>query len=214
MPDLYAVLDVAKDAAKDLIRKAYRKKAKTMHPDAGGTPEKFALVRLAHDILGDDERRKKYDATGDCSETTVDNSITSAWELLASAFQTALNEMNQRREDMFKVDIARRIEGVIKGKIEEIQRTKADAAKARATAEKMVGRFKLKQKRGQPPPVNYLDRLMRDKMAEIGRAIEQMDAQIATHERALEMAKSYEFEHDPEITQVRMMRMNTTSTTW
>lgn len=64
MTDLYKALGVAKDATKADIRKAYRKAAKTAHPDKGGSPEAFALIAQAKDILTDDEKRKQYDITG------------------------------------------------------------------------------------------------------------------------------------------------------
>ena len=55
--DLYETLGVAKDATKDTIKKAFRAKAKKAHPDAGGEPEKFHAIELAHRVLTDDKRR-------------------------------------------------------------------------------------------------------------------------------------------------------------
>lgn len=49
--DLYKILDVDKKANKKSIKSAYRKAAKKNHPDIGGKPEKFALIKKAHDIL-------------------------------------------------------------------------------------------------------------------------------------------------------------------
>jgi curved DNA-binding protein CbpA len=42
MQDLYAALGVARDADRADIRRAYRDKARSAHPDAGGSPEEFA----------------------------------------------------------------------------------------------------------------------------------------------------------------------------
>jgi DnaJ-class molecular chaperone len=64
--DLYRILDVGRTASHDEIRGAYRKLAKESHPDRNpgnnAAEETFKRVSAAFDILGDPEKRKKYDA--------------------------------------------------------------------------------------------------------------------------------------------------------
>ena len=64
--DPYATLGVAKTASADEIRKAYRKLAKKLHPDLNpgdkGAEEKFKRVTAAYDLLGDPDKRKRFDA--------------------------------------------------------------------------------------------------------------------------------------------------------
>ena len=64
--DPYTVLGVSKSASADDIRKAYRTLAKKNHPDLNpgnkAAEEAFKDVQLAFDILGDAEKRKKFDA--------------------------------------------------------------------------------------------------------------------------------------------------------
>lgn len=66
MADLYETLGVARDASQDDIRKAYRKAAKETHPDLHpGKPEaeaRFKELNAAYDIIGDADKRKRYDA--------------------------------------------------------------------------------------------------------------------------------------------------------
>lgn len=63
--DLYSILGVAKTASKAEIKSAYHKLARKYHPDVNkdnpAAADKFKEVSAAYDILGDDEKRKKYD---------------------------------------------------------------------------------------------------------------------------------------------------------
>jgi DnaJ-class molecular chaperone len=62
----YEVLGVDATASADKIRSAYRKLAKKLHPDLNpgdkGAEEKFKEVAGAYDLLGDAEKRKRFDA--------------------------------------------------------------------------------------------------------------------------------------------------------
>ena len=64
--DPYQELGVPRSASADEIRKAFRKLAKQHHPDANpgdkAAEEKFKRVSAAFDIVGDAEKRKKFDA--------------------------------------------------------------------------------------------------------------------------------------------------------
>lgn len=66
--DYYEVLGVPRTASADEIKKAYRKLAKQYHPDRNPgdkTAEtRFREVQAAYDVLGEAEKRKRYDQWG------------------------------------------------------------------------------------------------------------------------------------------------------
>lgn len=66
--DFYEILGVTKDANADAIKKAYRKLAMQYHPDKNPgnkeAEEKFKEAAEAYEVLGDSEKRAKYDRFG------------------------------------------------------------------------------------------------------------------------------------------------------
>lgn len=61
----YETLGVAKDSTSDEIKHAFRRCASEAHPDReGGDAERMALVNKAYEVLGNPERRERYDTTG------------------------------------------------------------------------------------------------------------------------------------------------------
>ncbi len=71
MADLYEVLGVARDATEDDIKRAYRKRARSSHPDAGGDEDEFKSITHAYEVLSDRERRARYDRFGDDGTTAT-----------------------------------------------------------------------------------------------------------------------------------------------
>lgn len=66
--DLYGLLGVDRDADADVIKKAYRKLARQLHPDVNPDPEsqeKFKQVSVAYEVLSDPQKRAAYDRGGD-----------------------------------------------------------------------------------------------------------------------------------------------------
>jgi DnaJ family protein A protein 2 len=61
----YKLLEVDKGASDPEIKKAYRKLAVKHHPDKGGDPEKFKEITRAYEVLGDSDKRAKYDKFGE-----------------------------------------------------------------------------------------------------------------------------------------------------
>ena len=65
--DYYEILGVKRDASETEIKSAYRKLARKYHPDVNkekGAEEKFKDINEAYEVLGDKEKRQRYDTLG------------------------------------------------------------------------------------------------------------------------------------------------------
>jgi curved DNA-binding protein len=67
--DYYKILGVPKDIPQKDVKKAYLKRAKQfhpdLHPDDPKAKAKFQALNEAYDVIGDAEKRKKYDQYGE-----------------------------------------------------------------------------------------------------------------------------------------------------
>ncbi|OGI16889.1 MAG: molecular chaperone DnaJ [Candidatus Melainabacteria bacterium RIFOXYA12_FULL_32_12] len=65
--DYYEILGVSKDASQEEIKRAFRKKARELHPDVNKAPdaeEKFKELGQAYEVLMDGDKRAMYDRYG------------------------------------------------------------------------------------------------------------------------------------------------------
>ena len=120
MNNLYDSLGVPKDASADAIRAAYRKKAQAHHPDKGGDVAKFQAIQTAYDVLSDEKRRSRYDATG---ETDQGQSVEGQARMYVASL---LNAVMQGQADVRTTDIL----AVMRNQL-AIDRSRVEAEKVR-----------------------------------------------------------------------------------
>jgi len=57
----YETLEISEETILPDIKKRYRELSITNHPDKGGDAQLFQLINNAHEVLGDEIKKKKYD---------------------------------------------------------------------------------------------------------------------------------------------------------
>ena len=69
MADFYELLGVNRSASAEEVKKAYRKRARELHPDANpddpDAAERFKELARAYQVLSDDDQRARYDRFGE-----------------------------------------------------------------------------------------------------------------------------------------------------
>lgn len=184
---LYAVLGLDKSATLRDIRRAYRAKARTAHPDAGGSPEEFARIRLAHDILSDPVKRLGYDVTGDETPPQADNITASAMEILNGGIMAFI----QSDDPVGRLDFAAKLRHDIDGALNvtdlDIRQIEAKAKRA----DQIAARFA--RKRGD----NFLARGARTQADDLRKMIAGKRMQRLVLEKAKELMEGYTFHVDP-----------------
>jgi curved DNA-binding protein CbpA len=95
MDDLYSILGVARDTDIRTIRRAFRRRVRSTHPDGGGSVEAFNELKAAYDILSDPIRRRRYDEVGDVGDPARDPRRAKLIEILSFGLDQALLRLSK-----------------------------------------------------------------------------------------------------------------------
>ena len=93
MTDHYAALGLASDATLADIKKAFRQKASSYHPDrntSAEAPARFRAVQAAYAVLSDDAKRQAYDDNR--RRNLLDSPIDTAREIWQTYMQQTLQD--------------------------------------------------------------------------------------------------------------------------
>ncbi len=188
MIDLYRLLGIKRGASKEEVRKAYRHKAKVVHPDKGGSAEAFSALTMAHEVLTDPRRRAKYDATGEIEQAKPDNFDGSAIEVIAQK----LGLLIHAEQELTGIDIGALIEQSIRGDIARCQASIVEQTRAIERAAKLRARVRRKADGADNMLARVLDWHERSSKDHIRKNEEA----VASMERALEILDGYLFIDD------------------
>jgi curved DNA-binding protein CbpA len=181
--DLYEVLGVKRDADADVLRSAFRRKAKKTHPDVGGSAEEFAAIEQAYRVLSDPEARARYDATGEVPERAPDNSEAAALGIIGNMLVSIIGSHNTG-------DPLAAMRHSLAGNISQAQHTIGDLQGSVARCEKLLARFKTKHER------DPIKGMIGSQIANMRLQIENHRQAIVTMERAQTILKDYRFEFE------------------
>jgi curved DNA-binding protein CbpA len=186
--DLYRVLGVERLAARDEIHRAYRREAKTSHPDSGGSDGAFGELATAYTVLSNPGARERYDRTGEIELPRPDNFDASAIEVIAQKLGLIIHA----ERDVTEMDIEGLIEEAIREEISQRRESVANHKRAIDRAARLRARVKRKAN-GQD---NMLARVLDWHEATTRMQIDKNEAAVASMERALEILKDYSFGED------------------
>ena len=188
MIDLYQLLGLKRAATRDEVRKAYRRKAKSSHPDSGGSEEAFNALTAAHDVLADARRRERYDSTGEIEQARPDNFDGSAIEVIAQK----LGMIIHAEQDLTSLDIGAVIEQAIR---EDIALRKSSIANQRRAVERAAAlRARVKRKANNAD--NMLARVLDWHESSAQDHVKKNEEAVRAMERALEILEGYSFIDD------------------
>jgi curved DNA-binding protein CbpA len=131
LTDLYEILGLKRTAGRKDIHKAYRRKAKTAHPDSGGTVEAFNELVTAYSVLSDEDRRSKYDDTGEIDPPRPDNFDGGAIEIIAEKLGLVIHA----EHDLAAMDVGSLVEHAIR---QDISDRKSSISHQKRAAERLA----------------------------------------------------------------------------
>ncbi|MGH6831834.1 MAG: DnaJ domain-containing protein [Methyloceanibacter sp.] len=188
MRDLYQILGVRRSTAPEEIQRAYRRKAKTAHPDGGGSVKAFSDLSTAYTVLSDPNRRERYDRTGEIEPLRPNNLDVSAIEVIAQKLGLIIHA----ECDVTSVDIDALIEQAIR---EDIAERNAGISSLRRAMER-ARRLRDRVKRKADGQANMLARVLDWHETTAKSHIKQSEEAVSSMERALEILKDYSFADD------------------
>lgn len=187
---LYDEIGVNPDADTSQIKKAYRKKAKRVHPDHGGNEDEFNKLNRAFLVLSNPETRSKYDKTGDETLQEPDNFQQKIMIIISSALEQILTNMANRGRDPCENDIVSEMRQKIKEEIQKGETHIANCNTLMNKTKKLQGRFKVNKGN------NFLEQMIAAKITNIELTINNSQREIEPLKEAYDLLKDASFTFD------------------
>jgi len=180
MNEYYDILGVGKKASREQIRKAFLKKSKVYHPDAGGDEKKFVELKEAYNVLSDTALRTMYDKYGsvDCDFNLAVDKYTKEYLVFILTEVMKLDPDDimavMQKESYVRID---KIDNEIKITEKNIQ---------------LCEKFKKRVKKFPESPI-IID-ILKAKHIKERNKLQELEARKAGIERVCDMLDDYEFE--------------------
>ena len=184
MKNPYKVVGVDKRAPAAEIKRRYKRKARELHPDRGGSTEAMAELNVAYQLLSDESARAHYDRTGE-GKPPPPSIDAMAMQVLAQLFQAWI-----------QVDTGAPLVATLKASAEQ---GLGKAQDERRQFEKILKRLEraAKTKSRDRGRGDAIAELVAASRASLLDAKEKVDLKVKVFERAAEMMANYESEDSP-----------------
>lgn len=180
----YESLGVDRNADREAIKRAYRRRAHKAHPDKGGKEEEFHAIQRAYDVLSDDARRAWYDQHGTDGQANPDED---ALRQLAALFLQTIDQADVDHQNILGM-VKNTIRGTRNQILAAIEQHKVKIKRLESAKKR------LKTKKGR---ADILTQMMDAQIGANRRAIEMAQAQLKIGARMDELLEGYEYKHDP-----------------
>jgi polyhydroxyalkanoate synthesis regulator phasin len=185
--DPYKVLKIRRNATKQAIVDAFRKRALAVHPDRGGSAKEFGKVKLAYEILRDDVRKARFDATGEYDDRKADNATAAILADISACLSACVQELVSQGCKPEQRNLVKEMLQSITKRSQTIRENRSDVEGGKAVWEAIAGRFTLE--RG----VNALDDLVRLHIKESDDALAAFDKELEKMATMTEYLRKYGF---------------------
>jgi len=202
---LYETLDLNPEPPPDAaaIKRAYKKKAKQTHPDAGGKADEFNKVHRAYLVLSDPVRRGKYDQTGDIPEITPE---TAPLNLLVQFFVTLVAmHLNGQGPDPANLDLIAIAKMQFRKDIMDAENEQVKLRRQMKAWANIAGRF-TRYKKSEAPDV--IVRSLEAQSKPLEDRIRLLGEQIQMRKDATKLLDGYRFEFDSPASPVSWFKRN------
>lgn len=191
MTDLYAKLGVSRGATPDEIKVAFRALARQTHPDTrpGGDAAEFQDIADAYAVLGNVDRRARYDESGDTGTVTEETQRAEALNVIQQMMEQVLNQVT----DLVYNDVVGKMR---EAAAESVTKIEADIETMRQSIvryARFANRFSVSD-----GGTNILRGMVDFKISGVERRITDATKALERHKAAVEILEDYSFEADPE----------------
>ena len=180
MTDLYEAMGVDKNASRDEIKRAYRDKAKTEHPDAGGSEARFQEIQIAYATLKDEDAREKYDRTGEGKQAER-HPDAECFNILAKCLMSII----EQDVPINAINVVTQIKQMINAEIQDIRTKTVQLQRMHDRCELVLERLESKTS------TNILQSTLQTRIRDIKENVKKAEEMIATFERANELLDDY-----------------------
>lgn len=190
MIDPYETLGLDRDADEQAIKTAWRKAAKTVHPDQGGDVEAFGRLQACYDLLKDPVRRKVYDNTGYDPQLADPRDLKGILMLETLVNEFILDEREPGSFDPLAAMRRKLSDDIVKSRFHILE-----LERHRARVRQHIDRL------GRRPAADVLGSMLRTRSQSIADAIRNAESQIEAIEQAYTMLEGYSYELEllPEV---------------